>query len=75
MEKAKLFRNGQSQAVRLPKALRFRGAEVYASTLGSAVVLMPVEHPWRSLRESLAMFSEDFLSARVQPPVESRESL
>jgi antitoxin VapB len=75
MEKAKLFRNGQSQAVRLPKALRFRGREVYATKLGSAVVLLPVDEPWRALRESLDMFSADFLDERAQPSAQSREDL
>lgn len=74
MEKAKLFKNGQSQAVRLPKALRFSGKEVYANKVGTAVVLTPVEDPWRPLRESLAMFSEDFLANRSQPDAEKRDS-
>jgi antitoxin VapB len=74
MEKAKLFKNGQSQAVRLPKALRFRGKEVYANKIGTAVVLTPVEDPWRPLRDSLAMFSEDFLASRSQPDAEKRDS-
>ena len=50
VERAKLFKNGQSQAVRLPKALRFQGDEVYAHRLGSAVVLLPLEDPWAPLR-------------------------
>jgi antitoxin VapB len=75
MEKAKLFKNGQSQAVRLPKTLRFKGSEVYANRIGSVVVLMPVKDPWRPLRDSLAMFSVDFLAEREQPSSQVRESL
>lgn len=75
MEKAKLFKNGQSQAVRLPKALRFSGTEVYANRLGSIVTLVPVEDPWRSLRDGIGMFSDDFLVERSQPPVQSRRGL
>jgi antitoxin VapB len=75
MERAKLFKNGQSQAVRLPKALRFKGTEVYATRLGSAVVLIPADDPWRSLRESLDLFTDDYLERREQPRAEERESL
>ncbi len=39
---AKLFTNGQSQAVRLPKEFRFEGDRVRIRRLGSAVVLEPV---------------------------------
>ena len=61
MDTAKLFQDGQSQAVRLPKAYRLVGEEVYIKKVGNAVVLLPLEHPWESLFESLSQFSEDFL--------------
>ena len=75
MERAKLFKNGQSQAVRLPKALRFSGKEVFAQKLGPVVVLVPADAPWSALRESLALFSDDFLAGRVQPRQREREPL
>lgn len=75
MNTAKIFRNGQSQAVRLPKQYRFRGKSVFIHRVGNAVVLLPEEDAWRPLRESLTMFSDDFGSERRQPPTESRESL
>jgi virulence-associated protein VagC len=40
--RAKLFRNGRSQAVRLPKAFRFEGDEVLVRRDGDAVILEPV---------------------------------
>jgi antitoxin VapB len=40
--RAKLFTNGRSQAVRLPKAFRFEGSEVAIRKEGDAVVLEPV---------------------------------
>ena len=43
METAKLFINGRSQAVRLPKAYRFEGTEVHIRREGAAVVLEPVK--------------------------------
>jgi len=67
MDTAKLFQNGQSQAVRLPKDYRLPGNEVYVKKLGNAVVLLPLEHPWESLFESLDEFTDDFLEQRNQP--------
>ena len=75
MERAKLFKNGQSQAVRLPKHLRFEGTEVYARKLGNAVILLPVNDPWGPLREALSGFSEDFMAERSQLHAEERQGL
>ena len=75
MERAKLFKNGQSQAVRLPKHLRFEGTEVFARKLGTAVILLPVNDPWGSLRQALGGCSDDFLSERAEPAVQDREGL
>jgi antitoxin VapB len=76
MEKAKLFWNGRSQAVRLPKDFRFEGDEVFIKRVGNAVVLLPYRDSWRSLFESLEQFSEDFMQDREQPVgQETREGL
>ncbi|MFP4258851.1 MAG: antitoxin [Desulfovermiculus sp.] len=40
--RAKIFQNGRSQAVRLPKEFRFEGQEVYIYKDGDKVVLEPV---------------------------------
>lgn len=74
MDTAKLFKNGQSQAVRLPKAYRFEGEQVYIKRLGNAVVLMPYDDPWQVMWESLDEFTDDFMLERNQPTeVEVRE--
>jgi antitoxin VapB len=67
LETAKLFMNGRSQAVRLPKGFRFEGDEVFIKRVGSAVVLLPWKDSWRTLYESLELFSEDFMEERGQP--------
>ncbi len=41
MATAKLFRNGRSQAVRLPKEFRFAGEEVSIRREGRRVILEP----------------------------------
>ena len=74
METAKLFRNGQSQAVRLPKAFRLPGNQVYIKKVGNAVILLPLQQPWETLFESLQLFSDDFMDERNQPPQQQREA-
>lgn len=75
MKTAKLFRNGQSQAVRLPKEFRFEGEFVYVKKSGSAVILLPSRGSWKSLVGSLDNFSDDFMAERKQPTAQKREPL
>jgi len=67
MKTAKLFRNGQSQAVRLPKEFRMRGEEVYIQRQGEAIILLPKKAAWTPLIESLERFEKDFRMERNQP--------
>lgn len=67
MKTAKLFKNGESQAVRLPKEFRFEGTEVFIKRVGNAVVLLPVNRSWDSLMSSLDQFPADFMESREQP--------
>ena len=76
MKTAKLFKNGESQAVRLPKEFRFEGTEVLIKRMGAAVVLLPRSGCWDTLVESLAKFPDDFLEVREQPvSADRREGL
>ena len=75
MRTARLFMNGQSQAVRLPKEFRFEGAEVFIKKSGNAVVLIPVVNSWDSLIGSLDKFSPDFMKDRDQPKQQKREAV
>jgi antitoxin VapB len=76
MQKAKLFMNGQSQAVRLPKEFRMPGKEVRISRCGKGVLIEPIEESFDALFRSLDEFSDDFMSSgRQQPTMPSRESL
>lgn len=72
MKTAKLFKNGESQAVRLPKEFRFEGDEVLIKKSGNAVVLLPKKKSWDSLVESLTQFSSDFMADRDQPKKNDR---
>ena len=75
MKIAKLFKNGNSQAVRLPKEFRFEGTQVYIKRMGKAVVLFPYEDSWQTLFDSLDQFSDDFMESREQPEEQLREDL
>lgn len=75
LKTAKLFQNGQSQAVRLPKEFRFDGTLVFIKKMGNTVMLIPYQEPWQSLFDSLDLFSDDFMESREQPAPQIRESL
>ena len=76
MMTAKLFENGRSQAVRLPKEFRFNGNEVSIYKVGDAVILLPRENKWSGFLSGQALFTDDFMkSGREQPTVQVRESL
>jgi antitoxin VapB len=67
METAKLFMSGRSQAVRLPKAYRMAGNEVFIKRIGNALVLIPETDPWETLFQSLEQFEPGFRLQREQP--------
>lgn len=75
MKTAKLFQNGQSQAVRLPKEFRFEDDHVFVKKTGNVVVLIPAKGSWETLIQSLDKFSDDFLAERTQPRTQDREDL
>ena len=75
MTTAKIFENGRSQAVRLPKEYRFSEDEVIITKIGDMVMLMPKNSKWDTLLQSLDLFSDDFMEERVQGALEEREEL
>ncbi len=74
---AKLFQNGQSQAVRLPKEFRFEGvSEVEIRRLGDFVLLCPHKaNRWATMFEALDEFGDDFVITREDLPAQNREEL
>jgi antitoxin VapB len=79
MTTAKLFANGQSQAVRLPREYRFSGEEVGVARLGEMVVLFPKD---RNIEIFMAAkpvtddFADAVLSARANETTSApRENL
>ncbi|MDE7252754.1 MAG: type II toxin-antitoxin system VapB family antitoxin [Acetatifactor sp.] len=60
MEIAKVFENGRSQAVRLPKKYRFTSDEVVVQRLGASLILTPKDKIWESFMNGINGFTEDF---------------
>ena len=75
METAKVFMNGRSEAVRLPKNCRFGAAEVYIKKLGDLVMLIPKDKVWDVFVQSLNGFSEDFMNERSKEVSQKRKGL
>ena len=69
--RAKLFWNGRSQAVRLPKEFRFEGDEVEIRREGNAVVLEPVaKRGWpEGFFERIRANAYLFADLEVPPPL------
>ena len=76
MMTAKIFENGRSQAVRLPKEYRFDSNEVAVGKIGDIVILMPRDKSWESFMQAVDLFSEDFMSdGRIDNKIQEREDL
>ena len=73
---AKIFRSGNSQAVRLPKEFRLEGTEVEIQKRGDALILRPKRKSWTPLLESLNKFTSDFMEdGRNQPRLQPRDEV
>ncbi|MFP3041819.1 type II toxin-antitoxin system VapB family antitoxin [Treponema primitia] len=70
MQTARLFINGRSQAVRLPKEYQFKGENVYIQKVGDAIILVPVDKDWETFLHGLNNFSDDFMSGGREQGVE-----
>lgn len=70
---AKIFINGRSQAVRLPKAFRFETDEVYIRQMGEEVVLSAKKPGWVEFFNQESAFGDDFLAERDNQLPQQRE--
>lgn len=72
----KVFRSGNSQAVRLPKEFKTEEKEFYIRKIGGSLLLSPKKTSWEVFEESLYEFSDEFLQdGRRQPQIQEREIL
>ena len=70
---AKIFMNGRSQAVRLPKEFRFDTDEVYITKQGSSVIITEKKPTWDEFFDSKPVFNDDFLKDRLDSKPQERE--
>ena len=76
MMTAKIFENGRSQAVRIPKEYRFNADEVAINKIGDVVILVPKTTKWGTFMQAIDMFSDDiFEDDRQDNMMQKRESL
>lgn len=73
MMTAKVFENGRSQAIRLPKECRFNTNEVAVNKIGEIVLLMPKTDKWGSFMQAVDMFSEDFMETKRRDHADYQE--
>ena len=72
MTRAKVFMNGRSQAIRLPKEFRVTGNEVFLKKTAEGFLVLERD-PWDLFEEACRELPEDFMAERVQPPLEKRD--
>ena len=76
MMTAKVFKNGRSQAIRLPKECRFSSEEVVVNKIGDVVILLPKENKWDSFMRAKDLFSDDFMAdGRARDIVQEHEAI
>jgi antitoxin VapB len=74
MKTAKIFRSGNSQAVRIPKEFQLAGKEVEIERQGDVLLLRPRKKSWDTLTNSLTKFTQDYMKrARLQPRLQKRD--
>ena len=69
---AKIFLNGRSQAIRLPKEFRFEGKEVFITKVGDKVVLSPKPDSWTDFFMSEEKADPDFMKDRIDLDLQKR---
>jgi antitoxin VapB len=75
VDTAKVFTNGHSQAIRLPKDYRVQDSEVFVKKYGDMVLLIPKNSVWSTFISGLEGFSDDFMLERVQPEHQERDPI
>ncbi|TLY85910.1 MAG: AbrB/MazE/SpoVT family DNA-binding domain-containing protein [Gammaproteobacteria bacterium] len=71
MKIAKIFKHGNSQAVRLPKEFRFAGSQVQIKRSGSGVLLLPNKLTYEQVMTAVGQFKGKI--KRQQPKDQSRQ--
>lgn len=74
MQTVKVFRSGNSQAIRIPKEFYIDENELYIQKVGKSIILTSKDELWRTFENSLDKFSDDvFENGREQPDQQERD--
>ena len=70
----RVFKSGNSQAIRIPKEYKINADELFINKIGNTIVIFPKNDPWEVFKDSLANFSSDYCAeGRDQPKMQKRE--
>ena len=76
MKIVKVFKSGNSNAIRIPKEYKINGKELIINKIGNTIILFPPDDPWELFRNSIDEFSDDFFAGgRKQPAMQKRKTL
>lgn len=78
MVPTRVFKNGNSQALRIPQEMRTDTQDYYITKVGKVFIAYPADDPWAATRMAIGAFDEEFMKDREQPSwdeVTSREEL
>ncbi|MDR1973653.1 MAG: type II toxin-antitoxin system VapB family antitoxin [Bacteroidales bacterium] len=74
MMTTRVFKSGNSQAVRIPKEYNVEGCEYLINKIGNTIVILPKNDPYELFKSSVEDFSEDyFADDRNQPKMQIRK--
>jgi antitoxin VapB len=76
MQTTKVFKSGNSQAIRIPKEYQVDEEELFINKIGNTIILFSKNDPLELFKKSLTEFSDDFMNnERNQPEMQKRDSL
>lgn len=78
MATTKVFKNGNSQAIRIPSEMQTKHKDFIIRQVGETYIAYPVDDPWLPLRQVIGSFPQEYMLDREQPTwgmVAEREDL
>jgi antitoxin VapB len=60
MKTAKVFKSGNSQAIRLPKEYRLESDEIFLNRIGNVLIIIPKDDPWSIFSQGIKEIGNDY---------------
>lgn len=57
---AKVFKSGNSQAIRLPKEYRLESDEIFLNRIGNVLIIIPKDDPWSIFSQGIKEIGNDY---------------